>query len=214
VDLVACTGTPCAGPDGDKNVRGRVSLTPDRTGSLTLIADLSAGLGLGLFSRHGTTRGPSFAIQSAPGFEAVDRGDGPDQLFEMSRRINPRNAISSGVILGGYISDRWVLGIGPALAVGGASGAFSQWNVRFSRRIRDTSYYLTFGPSLRFFAEPVDFELHDRISVPKPASGVAMPPQFRTSYGAELQLDIGLGIDIGTLSAAAGDTLKSLGGGK
>jgi hypothetical protein len=214
VDLVACGAESCKLPDDIKNVRGRATLTPDRTGSWTLFAEATVGMGLYGGKDLAFWNQNPFAIQNAPRFEAVDRGDGPDQLFEMNVHGNPRNAISTSVIVGRYVRDRWLLGIGPVLTVGGTSGAFSQWNARLAYRLTDSGTYLTFGPSVRFLAEPVDFALHDRVSVAKPMGGAASAPAFRTTYGAEWQFDIGFGIDIGTLGAAMADTLKSFGGGK
>jgi hypothetical protein len=215
VDLVACAAASCAGTDGDKTVRGRVPLTPDRTGSLTMLVEASLGVGVWRMRREWPFTHAPFAIQSSPRFEPINRGDAPDQLFEMDLRTNPRNAISTGVMLGRYFQDRWLLALGPTLTVGGSSEVFSQWNGRVAYRWGDRGTYVTFGPSVRFLSQPEDFALHDRVSVPRPASGAAAEaPRFRTTTGAELQLDIGLAIDIGTLGAAASDVLKTFGGGR
>lgn len=215
VDLVACAAASCAGAEDDKIVRGRVSLTPDRTGTWTMLVEASLGFGVWRMGREWPFTHAPFAIQSSPGFEPINRGDGQDQLFEMNLRTNPRNAISTGVMLGRYFRDRWLLALGPTLTVGGSSGVFSQWNGRVAYRWGDRGTYVTFGPSVRFLSHPEDFALHDRVSVPRPASGAAAEaPRFRMTTGAELQFDVGLAIDIGTLGAAASDVLKTFGGGK
>jgi hypothetical protein len=209
---VACTAEPCTGADDDKNVRGRASLTPSRKKSWTMIAEVT--LGVGLLSRYTADAGPwePFEIESPPSFDPVNRGDGPDQLYQLKLKSDPRNAISTSLILGRYYTDRWFFGLGPSLLVGTAGGAFTQWNMRWAYRLGDKGAYLTLGPSVRFLSAPVDYNVNDRVSVTKPASGTATAPVVRSYYTPELQFDIGLGLDIGTLGAVAADTIKSFGG--
>jgi hypothetical protein len=211
-DLVACASDTCTAAVDDKTVRARATLTPNRTGSWTLMAEITGGLSV--MSRYSVSCRclGVFELLGPPSFEPVNRGDGPDQIFELRTRSDPRNVVSTSLILGRYYSDRWLLGFGPSLLVGTSGGAFTQWNMRFAYRLSDKGAYLTFGPSLRFLPDPVDHQLHDRVSVTKSASGAATAPQIRTYYSPELQLDVGLGIDIGALGAAASDTIKSFGG--
>lgn len=219
-DLVACAGDPCTGADDDKNVKARASLVPDRTGSWTMLVE--ATLGIGLLSRYTHWSDPSwhsvfserFDIESAPAFDPVGRGDGPDQIYQLESHSDPRNAVSTGLVVGCYVKDRWLVGAGPALLVGTSGAAFTQWDARAAYRLGDRGVFITFGPSLRFLPVPADYRLGDTVSVAKSAMGTASAPTDRTYYTAELQFDVGVAIDIGTLGAAAADTIKAVGGKK
>lgn len=211
VDLVACTGDSCTAVD-DKDVHGRVTITPSRKGSLTLLVE--ATVGFGVRSKYGWPWDPgrtTFTLQNAPTFDPADVGDGPDQLFQLEQRVDPRNAVSTGLIIGCYFKDKWLVGGGPALLVGTAGGAFTQWDVRFARSI-GKGVFVTFGPSLRFLPVYTDYGLDQQVSVTKSSTGTAAAPTGRTYYSPELQFDVGFGIDIGTLGSAAADTIKSFGG--
>lgn len=209
-DFVLCTGTDCTGADDDKTVRARASVTPDRTGSWLLLAEVTFGLGFGS-AAYGSHHLP-LAIQNAPAFVPVGGNSGPDQLYEMQLSTDPRNAFSTSLIVGFQFADHWYVGGGPALLAGTSGALFKQWGLRVGYRLGESPVHITFGPTVRFVDVPTDYAIGDQVSVTRGSSGSATAPAFRTYASPEFQADIGIALDLGALGTAAADTVKAFGG--
>lgn len=209
LDVVACQGETCTGGDDDKAAKSRLTITPDRSGTFTLLVELS--FGFPILDKDGWAHG--LRSGNAPTFQAVGGPDGPDQLYEVRQPIDPRSAVTTSALLGYRVCDRWLIGFGPALLIGTSGGTFTQWNLRggwsFAKGL-----VLTFGPSLRLLPYLNDFEVGERASVARSATGGSTAPSGNSHYAGELQLDVGLGIDLASITGAAADTIKSFGGGK
>jgi hypothetical protein len=150
---------------------------------------------------------------NAPKFEPVFGADGPDQIYQMQRRVDPRSVVSTSLLFGLRPCDSWIVAIGPALFVGPSGGAFTQWSVRGGWNFAK-SFVLTFGPSARFLSIPSDYKIGDFVSVPRGANGSVSPPAIQSHYAAEVQFDVGLAIDLASLGSSASDAIKGFGGGK
>ena len=209
IDVVACKGDVCTGADDDKAVKTRVSLTPDRTGTFSLLLEVSVGVGV--FDTDGSGHG--FEIMNAPQFQPVFGVEGPDQIYQMQRRVNPTNLVSTSLLLGIRPCDAWLVAIGPSLLVGPSGGAFTQWGLRGGWNFAK-SFVLTFGPSARFLQVPTDYKIGDFVSVPRGMNGSVSPPAVQSHYLAEFQFDVGLAIDLASLGSSASDAIKGFGGGK
>ena len=211
--VAACAGQTCSGGADDKAVKNRVTLNPDETGTITLLAD--ASLGFGVYDWAGGRVG-GFVAQNPPSFQPASGPSGPDQLFRLQQSIDPRNVLTTSLLLAYRFKDNWTVGAGPSLLVGTGGGLLSQWSLHFGTRIAK-SLYATFGPSVRLVSLPVGgtYRVGDMVSVPKPSGGGnATPPPLQTYFAPLLQLDVGIALDLAGLGSAGKDVVSAFGGGK
>jgi hypothetical protein len=203
--VALCAGTECTGRDDDKEVKARVSLTPSRRGTFTLLAEVSGGLGV----YNGSSHDGGFDTMSAPEFRPVHGADGPDQIYEMQRTPNPTDVISTSLLLGYYFQDKYLLAGGPSLTTGTSGNAFKQWNLRLGWRFAD-GLVVTAGGSIRAIPFPQDYKIGDRVSVPRGMD--TKPPDVRTYYTPEWQVEVGLAFDLSGIGGLASDAYKAIGG--
>lgn len=205
--VALCAGDACSGAEDDKAVKTRVSLTPSRRGNWSLLAEISGGVGCGAGDC-------GWAVSSAPSFQPVLGIEGPDQIFEMQRRADPKDAISTALLLSIRTSDTTMVALGPTLLVGTSGAAFTQWNLRFGFEITHGLNF-TPGPSLRAVEQPQDYDIGDRVSVARSGAGMTpAAPTFRKFYAPVVQFGVGLSFDLNVIGTLAGDVYKSFGGGK
>jgi hypothetical protein len=200
VDVAMCRGDNCTGAEDDKAVKARVRLRPSRAGAWSLVVEVAGGA-------HCTRDGCDFESLSKPAFQPILGPAGPDQVFEMQQDTDPRDVISTSLLLGPRLGNRFFVGVGPTLFVGAGGGAFTQWNVRGGYELGDGVFF-TAGLGLRWVDMPKDYEIGERISVPR---GMSAPP-LRTYGEVVPQFSLGLGVDLATLGAAATDVYRALGG--
>jgi hypothetical protein len=106
---------------------------------------------------------------------------------------------------------RFVVGLGPTLLVGTSGAVFQQWNARVGFKL-GRGVYATVGPSLRAMQFANDYELGDRLSVPRPAGGSASAPTLAKHYEAVLEWQLGFSFDLAEVGGLGSDIYKALGG--
>lgn len=207
-----CADTKCPG-EKDANVKASLKLVPSPKGRWTVMTELSFGLGFA-GSRLADGANPyGLRSQSTPQFDPVLGANGPEQVFELRERTNPRNAFTASVLVGKHVSDEWFMGAGSSLVIGANGAALSQLGFRLGRDIKRSGVYVTFGPSARFVDAPEFYAIGDRVTVSQSAGTMASAPKFATHVGVEFQFDVGLAIDLGTLVTSAASVISSFGGG-
>lgn len=206
VDVLACDAATCS---DDKSVRGRTTIKPEQSGHWALLAEIAASVAVdaaGGRPKGMTTIG--FLGQSPPAFQPILSGGPPDQMYQLQQRVEPRNAVSTSLLLGYRTSPDWLVGFGPSLFVGSNSSLFSQWSLHAAKRI-GSSVYGTFGVSVRALPVPDFYRVGDVVAVPVGA-GPAVAPTVSTHQLAVFQFDVGLAIDV----SGAPSAISSFGGGK
>jgi hypothetical protein len=196
--VVLCSGKDCTGKEDDKQVQNRLSVTPSRAGTFTLLAEVSAGLRTDL------------SMLSAPAFKPIGGSDGPDQIYEMQRTTNPADIVSTSILLALNVTHRNLLAAGPSLTTGTSGNAFKQWNFRYGRRLGEGGMLITIGGSVRAIPMPQDYAVGDRISVPRAMA--TNPPTFRSYFSPEWQVELGFALDLAGVAGLASDAFKAIGG--
>jgi len=215
-DVVACEGSACSGTVDDKQVRSRRTLVPDQTGRLTLLADVSAGVGIASLGRTAPGSHLGFQGQTAPGFQPVLGAGSSDQLYQLRQEVSPQSAFTTSLLLGVHVR-RCMVGAGPSLLVGGSGSLLTQLSVHAGCPVFPKlapGVHLTAGFSLRFVPAPDAYRIGAIVDVPVPSSGNVQPPPITTHETGLLQFDLGIAIDIGGAANTLSSTISSLGGGK
>lgn len=214
VSRVAICDKAVCPADGDENIRGRVRLEPSPRGRWALLTELS--FGVGVMGWHLADRAAvyGFDAQSEPAFVPILGARGPEQVFELRQRANPRNAITTSLLLARHVTDRWFVGLGPSLTIGTGGAALGQFGARIGRGIANSGVYVTVGASARFVAAPEFYAIGDRVTLAQSGDMMADTPGFASHTAVLFQAEIGLAVDLGTVVSGASAVISALGGTK
>jgi hypothetical protein len=208
-----CDRDDCPG-DKDAHLKGTVKLEPSPEGRWTLMTEVSFGLGVHgwRFADNAETVGMS--SQSDPAFEPILGASGPEQVFELRERQNPRNAFTTSLLLGRHVSDKLFVGAGPSLTIGASGAALGQLSARVGRNIAGSNVYVTFGVSTRFVNAPEFYAIGNRVTLTQAPGMTTAAPTYASHTAVLLQAEIGLAIDLGTVVSGASSLIGAFGGPK
>lgn len=201
--IAICEGDACTAKEDDKAVKTRVKLVPSKARTWTLLAEIAFGAG---YSDASDNYG--FSTLSEPQFKPVLGPQGPDQVFEMQQNADPRDVISTALLVSRHCTDDTLVGVGPTLLVGASGTAFTQWNFRIGHQL-GKGFYVTVGLGVRWVPFPEDYELGQRVSVPR---SMAAAPPVRTYFSPVPQVNLGIAIDLAAVGGVAGSVYKAIGG--
>jgi hypothetical protein len=210
-NVSVCDDAECPG-DGDANVRGRVKLAPSPRGRWAVMTELSFGVGVAGWHLADRGQAVGFEAQTDPVFEPILGARGPEQVFELHQRANPRNAVTTSLLLARHVTDRWFVGAGPSLTIGTGGAALGQLGVRAGRELGDTGVYVTLGASARFVDAPELYAIGDRVTLAQTEGMTSSAPAFASHTAVLVQAEIGLSIDLALIVAGVSDVFSAVGG--